>query len=149
MRALILAFVLAWSWSCGPATAASDIDDDTVAAAQALLRWQVSEHKIAASATHYYVSVDQHDLPPEIAAALKDTGIDFLPGSAYKAAAPMPHVSHDWIISIGKAKRQPNGDYQIDWGYYCGTLCASGNTAILHRDASGWHVAESQMHWVS
>ena len=124
--------------------------DETLAAAQALLLWQVSTHKISPdSSMHFSVSVDGHDLPPAAVEAMRRrTGITFAPGSAFVPENGAT-VGNFWNIGIGKPTPRSDGDYDLTWGYYCGMLCASGNTATLHHDATGWHVVESRMHWVS
>ena len=125
------------------------VGDDTLGAAQALLLWQVSSNRISpTSSMHFSVSIDGHDLPQPVVENLRrSTGIMFAPGSMFKAEANA--VGKSWKIHIGKPALRADGNYELTWGYYCGSLCASSNTAILHHDSAGWHVIDSQLRWVS
>jgi hypothetical protein len=50
---------------------------------------------------------------------------------------------------VGLPTHRQDGDYEVKYGFYCGSLCASWHTAVLHRDAKGWHVLCSRMDAIS
>jgi hypothetical protein len=52
-------------------------------------------------------------------------------------------------LSVGIPTRRPDGDYEVTFGFLCGSVCASQHTAILRYDASGWRVLSSEMNWIS
>lgn len=133
----------------GAVSAAAASEADTSGAAEALIRWHVSTQKIRAGEARFYVSVDGHDLPREAIAALKDTGIDFRPTNSFKPENPTQHVGADWRITIGPLVRRDDGDYEVQWGYYCGSLCAARSTAIVRHESSGWRVVSSAWQWIS
>jgi hypothetical protein len=138
------------AFSLARATAAPNADQDEMDAAEALLRWQISSQQISSDGTtHFFVSVNGHDLPSAVIAKLEDTRLDFQPGSRFKLPDPPPGVGREWKIDIGKAELRSDGTYEIRWDYYCGTRCASGNTAVMQRDSSGWHVLSSHRSWIS
>lgn len=143
-----LLFLLAGTAS-GVAHAASD---QAFAAAEALLRHDASsDHTyLHANCAHHpcFVSVAGVDLPSPALARLRDTGMIFLPGSEWKQE-PGKHVGHDMHVSIGEPQPQPDGSFLINYSFYCGTLCHSTNTAVLKRDASGWHVMTTRLETIS
>lgn len=53
------------------------------------------------------------------------------------------------LMSVGLPLRRGDGDYDVQYGYYCGDLCASWWSAVLHHDASGWHLVSTQMNAIS
>jgi hypothetical protein len=89
------------------------------------------------------------DLSPESIQSLGDTGLQLMPGSAWKAPPNGTHVGATMNMGVGTPTRRPDGDYDITFGFYCGSLCASGHKAVLRRDASGWHVISSVMESIS
>lgn len=89
------------------------------------------------------------DLSPESIRSLSDTGLDLMPGSAWKPPQSAGHVGTTMHMGVGTPTRRPDGDYDITFGFWCGTLCASSHTAVLRYDQSGWHVLSSVMTGIS
>ncbi len=117
--------------------------------AEALIRHELSDAKSYMYGNRkfpFYVSVAGLDIPPEVIANLADTGVSFFPGSAWTAPTDSK-VRMDRIMSmnIGILRPRPDGNYDVSFGFYCGSLCGSGNTAVMSHDASGWHVIGSKM----
>ena len=53
-------------------------------------------------------------------------------------------------MTFGNFLRKSDGTMQVDYGYYCGPLCAGSYTAILKKNASGdWEVQSVETNWVS
>jgi len=136
----------------GAASGAAHASDDAVAAAEVLLR-----HDAATDHTYlhdngarfrYFITSGGADLPAASLARLRDTGLIFLPGSLWTAEKGK-HVGHDMHVSIGEPEPLPDGSFRITYGFYCGTLCHSGNTAILRHDTSGWRVVSSRLNSIS
>jgi hypothetical protein len=134
----------------GAARSADAAVDNESAVAEALIRWHIATQKLERNpAVRLYVSVDGQDLSAQAIQDLRDTGLEFLPQADFKPSDPGAHVGTNWRLHIGKMLLRTDGDYEVNWGYYCGTLCAANSTAIVHHDGSGWHVVKSQLHWVS
>ena len=89
------------------------------------------------------------DLSPESIRLLRDTGLQLMPGSTWKAPPSGTHVGTTMNLGVGTPLLRPDGDYDITFGFYCGGLCASGHKAVLRRDAAGWHVISSVMESIS
>lgn len=120
--------------------------EEILAATAALIRHEfasAAQPSWLSSSEDYYVSVAGQDLPRDLAASLSRRGYRFHPASE--------QADHEGTsMNVGKFLRRPDGTMQVDYSYYCGPLCASGNTAILKKNAAGeWEVVSTQQHWVS
>jgi hypothetical protein len=81
-----------------------------------------------------YVLVGEQDLPPERAAALADTGVTFLPGSAWSAGKGLR-------IHIGLPRTRWNGNFDVAVGYDCDAeRCGETASSIVRYDGSRWRV---------
>jgi hypothetical protein len=49
----------------------------------------------------------------------------------------------------GLPTRRDDGDYDVQYGFWCGTLCASDHAAVLRHDGTAWHVVSSVMNSIS
>jgi hypothetical protein len=150
MRGLLQLLLLSIGAESAVVHAASN---QALAAAEALLL-----HDAATNHTYlhdngnrfrYFISVAGSDLPPATMAHLQPTGLTFLPGSSWKKPANGEHVTHDMRLNIGEPRPLPDGSFQIDYSFYCGARCASGNNAILRHDDSGWHVMATRLKTIS
>ena len=94
----------------------------------------------------FYVSVvNDHrlsDPAPEQLTALSSARVKFLPGSTQ---AP----NHGTSLVIGSPRPIGMSIYRVNFSYSCGSLCASGNMAILFFDRSHWHVIRAYLTFVS
>lgn len=124
--------------------------------ADILLRYQFSGdpfHRNDTSRARYFVSIPSPDttglvdLSSDVAARLKQDGIETYPGSFWKEGAENGSMSMHF--SIGLPVRRPDGNYDVSYGYYCGSLCAGWYTAVMKHDARGWHVVSTVMNAVS
>jgi hypothetical protein len=140
-----LLFLLAAGTLCGAPA------DDELGAAEALIRWHIATQKLEASrgSARLFVSVEGKDLPAQAVEDLRDTGLEYFPHGDFKPSSQDVTVGSNWSLSIGKLVPRADGDYDVDWGYYCGMLCAASSTAVLHHDAGGWDVVKSELHWIS
>ncbi len=108
------------------------------AMAEVLLR-----HELAAPRSHLgprgarcpcYVVVGAQDLPRERAAALADTGVTFLPGSAWTAGKGLR-------VHIGLPRTRWNGNFDVAVGYDCDAqACRETASSIVRYDGSRWRV---------
>ncbi|MEP7184372.1 MAG: hypothetical protein ABI767_00930 [Rhodanobacter sp.] len=89
------------------------------------------------------------DLSGQAIRQLADTGLKLFPGSASPASQKDVLTEPTMKMSVGLPMRRQNGDYEVQYGFYCGSLCASWHTAVLHRDEDGWHVLTSHMDAIS
>lgn len=130
---------------------------DLQGAMAALIRYQATAKDGYLRANHMpvYVSLSWPDdrrpldLSKEAIAQLADLGLTLFPGSAAPASAKNAASIGFMRMSVNLPLRRKDGDYDVDYGYYCGMLCASWHTAVLHRDAKGWHVVSSHMNAIS
>jgi hypothetical protein len=108
-----------------------------------------STHAIAGDTPRYYVSLhppgggSATDLPAEVIVELKGMGVVFLPGSAWVSPGDVAMSSH-WLMMIIAPVRRADGNYDVVYDFYCGTLCASTHVAVMSHDTSGWHVVSSR-----
>jgi hypothetical protein len=147
LRALLLILLFAWGHAyCLQA-------DDAFAMAEALIRHDLTiQHTYLsenAKDFRFFASVQGIDFPDVLIGRLRDTGLAFLPGSTWKAPGSGTTVGNDMRMTIGEPTRRSVGTFEVIYSFYCGTRCASGNTAIMRRDASGWHVVESRLDRIS
>lgn len=89
------------------------------------------------------------DLSPESIRALASLGLQLHPGSAWEPPSEGVRVGATMNLSVGIPTRRPDGDYEVTFGFLCGSVCASQYTAVLRYDASGWRVLSSQMNSIS
>jgi len=122
----------------------------------ALVRYQATakDGYVHANRMPLYVSMSwpagdrQLDLSAEAIRRLADTGLKLFPGSAWPAGNAPPPLTM-MRMSVGLPMRRQDGDYDVQYGFYCGDLCASWHTAVLRHDAGGWHVLTSRMDGIS
>ncbi|QNK01459.1 hypothetical protein [Dyella telluris] len=128
--------------------------------AEALIRYQFDPQRTGAGAStraSYFVLLQSPDssrgtdLAPEVVARLKRDGIETLPGSSWKPPEDPQHPVSPLQMqySIGLPVRRADGNYDVSFGYYCGSLCAGSYKAVMKHDATGWHVVSTVMEAVS
>lgn len=108
--------------------------------AEVLLR-----HELAAPASHLgahgsrcpcYVRVGDQDMPAEHAAALANTGVTFLPESAWSSGKGLR-------VHIGLPRTRWNGNFDVAVGYGCDAQrCEQSATTLLRYDGSRWRVID-------
>lgn len=84
------------------------------------------------------------DLSPDAIRALADTGLQLHPGSAWPSANPPPDMTM-MRMGVGLPMHRQDGDYDVQYGFGCGSLCGSSHTAVLRHDGNGWHVLASRV----
>lgn len=123
----------------------------------ALIRYQATakDGYLRANRMPLYVSLSWPDSrrPLDLSEAaigqLADLRLKLFPGSA-APASPKNAVSIGFMtMGVNLPLRRKDGDYDVNYGFYCGMLCASWHAAVLHRDAKGWHVVSSHMNAIS
>ncbi len=53
------------------------------------------------------------------------------------------------VFKVEKIKWTDANDAEVEGGYYCDGLCASGQTIKVRRKNGAWKVTGSTMHWIS
>jgi hypothetical protein len=122
----------------------------------ALVRYQATakDGYVHANRMPLYVSMSwpdgkrQLDLSPGAIQSLADTGLRLLPGSVWPSGKAPPTLTM-MRMSVGLPMRRQDGDYNVQYGFWCGGLCASWHSAVLRHDAGGWHVLTSNMDAIS
>ncbi|MFK2905335.1 hypothetical protein ISP17_15335 [Dyella ginsengisoli] len=89
------------------------------------------------------------DLSPDEIGKLGDVGMPLHPGSALPKHDPRAVDLGVMAMSVGLPVRRADGDYDVQYGAVCGSLCGSWWSAVLHHDATGWHVVSTQMNAIS
>jgi hypothetical protein len=103
----------------------------------------------------WYVSVNTGgdkpvDMPATAIAKTQISGVTIRPASAAPdTTASNKTVQGDYHISIGIPQKRSDGNYDVTYGYYCGTLCAGSMTSVVSHDQWGWHIISSRTNWVS
>lgn len=123
----------------------------------ALIRYQAQakDGYLRANSMPLYVSLgwpdgSRHlDLSEDAIRQLADLRLKVFPASAQPASHETVPGASRMLMSVGLPMHRPDGDYEVKYGFYCGSLCASWHTAVLHRDAKGWHVLSSRMDGIS
>lgn len=90
----------------------------------------------------------QLDLSADAIRRLAGTGLRLFPGSAWPSGKPPPAPTM-MRMTVGLPMRRQDGDYDVQYGFWCGDLCASWHAAVLRHDAAGWHVLTSNMQAIS
>jgi hypothetical protein len=90
----------------------------------------------------------QLDLSTDAIRSLADTGLQLFPGSAWPTGKAPPDLTM-MRMGVGLPMHRPDGDYDVEYGFWCGSLCASSHTAVLRHDARGWRVLKSHMDAIS
>lgn len=105
--------------------------------------------------SHWYITVMQPNGTPgdpstRALASIHIPGADLFPGSKAPAAPPSDTtVSRDVRYSVDLPLRRPDGNYDVNLGYYCGSLCAGSSTYVMAHDAHGWRIVSHTMNWIS
>lgn len=123
----------------------------------ALIRYQVTakDGYLRANPMPLYVALSwpdnrrRLDLSADAIRQLADTGLNLFPGSAKPASTKNAVENTEMMMGVGLPVHRQDGDYDVNYDFYCGNLCASSHTAVLHRDAKGWHVVSSRMNSIS
>jgi hypothetical protein len=83
-----------------------------------------------------YVRVGDHDLPPERASELRDTGVAFRPGSGWVEGRGLS-------VRIGLPRTRWNGNFDVDVGFDCkAARCKQSARWVMRYDGSRWRVIQ-------
>jgi hypothetical protein len=123
----------------------------------ALIRYQAQakDGYLHANRMPLYVSLGwpdgsrQLDLSRDAIGQLADLGLKIFPASAWPASHEIIPEAPRMMMGVGLPMHRKDGDYEVKYGFSCGSLCASSHTAVLRRDAKGWHVVSSRMDAIS
>lgn len=123
----------------------------------ALIRYQAQakDGYLRANRMPLYVSLGwpdgsrQLDLSREAIGQLADLGLKIFPASAQPASHEIIPEASRMRMGVGLPMHRKDGDYEVKYGFSCGSLCASSHTTVLRHDAKGWHVVSSRMDSIS
>lgn len=123
----------------------------------ALIRYQAAgkDGYLRANPMPLYVSLNWPDgrrpldLSQDSIRRLADTGLAVFAGSTAPTPAKNAESNQAMVMGVGLPLRRKDGDYDVNYGFYCGMLCASWHVAVLHHDGKGWHVVSSHMNGIS
>lgn len=123
----------------------------------ALVRYQAyaKDGYLRANRMPLYVSLNwpdgsrSLDLSKDAIRQLAVTGLKLFPASASPGSRNDALQEPRMQMMVGLPMRLQDGDYEVRYSFYCGSLCASWHTAVLHRDEGGWHVLTSRMDAIS
>lgn len=131
-----------------------DYRDVIAAALKKLL--QSNESEFPNTRRQYFVSAFGEDADAATLAKLQQLGIDALPGSRYMQN-DTTHRSQDsqgvyldnYQIYVSQLKHLANGDYRIEFGYFCGELCAGHFAYRLNKRDGAWAFTSQKALWAS
>jgi hypothetical protein len=92
----------------------------------------------------YFVSIFGEDADAATLAKLQQLGIEALPGSNYvpDATSRPQDVNgvylENYQVYVSDIRHLASGVYRVEFGYYCGELCAGHLAFRLRRQGSGW-----------
>jgi hypothetical protein len=93
----------------------------------------------------YFVSVFGEDADATALAKLQQLGIEALPGSQYVPSETTARLQdsrgvylENYQVYVSDIRRLASGDYRIEFGYYCGELCAGHLAFRLHKQCDVW-----------
>lgn len=136
----------------GLAEASLNPPPDMQGVMKAVLRSQLaSDGYLASNRMPVYVSIGSPrgdraiDLSPESIRDLGEIGGQLMPGSAWQPPPEGMRVGATMRMGLGVPTRRGDGDYDLQFGFYCGSVCGSQHEAVLRHDASGWRVLSSEM----
>ena len=93
----------------------------------------------------YFVSVFGQDADAATLAKLQQLGIDAVPGSNYvpDASTSRPQDSQgvyleNYQIYVSDIRHLASGVYRVEFGYYCGKLCAGHMAFRLRKEGGAW-----------
>lgn len=93
----------------------------------------------------YFVSIFGEEADATTLAKLQQLGIEALPGSQYVPTNTTPRPQdaqgvylENYQVYVSDIRHLASGIYRIEFGYYCGELCAGHFAFRLHKQVSGW-----------
>jgi hypothetical protein len=90
----------------------------------------------------FFLDIEGRDPPGQFLSTLTSPKAEFRAGSEFKEGAGMR-----FSVSTFEPRRFCAVD--VGYGFYCGMLCASSNTALLRYSLGRWIVISTQMNWIS
>jgi hypothetical protein len=93
----------------------------------------------------YFVSVFGEDADATTLAKLQQLGIEALPGSLHVPNATTPRLQdsqgvylENYEVYVSDIRHLASDVYRIEFGYYCGELCAGHFAFRLRKQGSAW-----------
>lgn len=93
----------------------------------------------------YFVSVFGEDADVTTLAKLQQLGIEALPGSEYLPSNATPRLQdsqgvylENHEVYVSDIRHLASGVYRIEFGYYCGELCAGHLAFRLRKQSGAW-----------
>ena len=127
--------------------------DDKIEIIAALIRHDLSDPDSYLAANlrdfEFYLTIEGDDPSPEELLRLSTGTLSFSEGSAFPRPGINTDVGLHMRMSIHGIKRRISGGFEIEYGFYCGSLCASGNVAIVERVRGSWTISESRLLYIS
>jgi len=99
-----------------------------------------------------HIQIDGKDPSAQFLERFKSEKFIFRPASeAGKKEMGKPSVmpSGKIIFSSENIKWLSETHVEVSGGYYCGSLCASGNTFQVNKKNGKWEVTSARMNWIS
>ena len=102
---------------------------------------QNNDSEFPNSRVQYFVSVFGADADAMTLAKLQQLGVESLPGSQYvskpETDAGDVHLEN-YEVYVSSIKHLAGGDYRIEFGYYCGELCAGHLAFRVRKQGAVW-----------
>jgi hypothetical protein len=139
-------------------TAAEHFPDDyrDVVAATLKEYLQNNESEWPNHREQYFVSVFGADADATTLAKLQQLGVEALPGSRYVPSRKTPEFQDaqglylsNTEVYVSQLRRLANGSYRVEFGYYCGELCAGHFAFRLRKQDGVWVFTSKKALWFS
>ncbi len=113
--------------------------------AATLIRSQLSaktSYMAQNSGQAFFVSIGGQDIASDTATRLTGSGITVLPSSSWVDGKGMK-------MDIALPIPRPDGDFNVNYSFYCGIRCSSVHQAVMRHERHGWTLITSKMLMIS
>jgi hypothetical protein len=148
-RIALLVLVVAVVTACAPTDQSFEI------AAAVLMHRNAQRDDFPSAPSVAFVSVvadnePDEDMPTELLKRMSNCHIIYRPGSACSRQWHLaPSNGGCTLYGVSRPRRNWRGEIEVNWGYYCGVVCASGHRAVVEFDENKWRVVSDDMNWIS
>jgi len=100
-----------------------------------------------------YIGVFGSDVDAALASKLRQSGAHVFPASAWTLYSEVQTTGDSEAVrvkvDIHRIKQTGPDTFSVGISYYCGGLCAGGQTYTLRKSGDQWRIVARQTHWNS
>jgi hypothetical protein len=101
---------------------------------------------------HSYVGVFGSDIDAVLTAKLRESGAHVWPASAWTLYGVRVTRGREAVrmkVDVHGIKQVGPDTFSVEISYYCGGVCAGGQTYTLQKSGDQWRIVNRQVHWNS